>query len=60
MTLTRPECTHIMAPIRAAGLPAQCVNRNLPDAVLYGPASLQGFRMVDLYVHQGTSRIAYI
>ena len=40
MTLTKRECQHIMAPVCSAGLPAQGVNRKLPDAVLFGPVSM--------------------
>jgi hypothetical protein len=40
-TFTEKECTAIMAPILAAGLPTSCICRNFPRALIYGPLKIK-------------------
>lgn len=60
LTLSEQECTSIMAPVLAIGLPASSMNRNYPRKVLYGPINEGGMGLTNLYWSQGLSHIAII
>jgi len=56
-TLTEAECSTIMKPILAAGLPAMGVVRTLARAVVHGPVRYQGLEIPNLYTEQMVARI---
>ena len=60
MTLSKKECRHIMAPALDACLPAIGLNRHFPRAVLYGPTSLQGLGVTNVYNWQGAIKLQTI
>lgn len=60
LTMTKEECTKIMAPVLAAGLPNSSICRNFPRNVLYGSKDESGMGKTNLYVEEGTSKIAII
>ena len=58
MTLTSKECQQIMKPILNSGLPNMGICRHFPRDALYGPVQEGGLGMTDIFIYQGTSRIA--
>ena len=47
-----------MWPLLRHALPKSGINRNFPQALLYGPSKLQGLGVKNPYIHQGTMRMA--
>ena len=59
-TLTKIECTSIMAPMKEKILPKMRVVRTIRNAVLYGPLRYQGFGLTHLFTIQCTTHIALL
>ena len=59
-TLSIEECTHIMAPILAAGLPNAGMCRNMARSLVYGPSKYQGLDIHNLYTTQGITHLAVL
>ena len=60
MPLNKKECKHIMQPIVKFGLTKVGISSTLHTAVRYVPHSLGGIGLFDLFVIQGTGRIAFL
>jgi hypothetical protein len=60
LTLTEKECDKIMSPILEVGLPAMSVCKRYPRKVVYAPKKDGGLNIPNLYISQGTSRIAFL
>jgi hypothetical protein len=60
MTLTEKECDKIMSPILEVGLPAMSVCRRYPRSIVYASKKDGGLNIPNLYISQGTSRIAFL
>ena len=56
-TLTRAQCTHIMAPVKQVTLSGSGIVRTFPSALAYAPLSSGGLDMPDLYVTQGIEHL---
>jgi hypothetical protein len=52
-TFTEKQCTAIMAPCLAAGLPTSRICRTFPRDLVYGPLKHQGLALLNLYTVQG-------
>ena len=57
-TLTEDECTWILRPALSAALSCSGINRNVANAIVYGPSCLQGLNVPHLYDTQAISRFA--
>lgn len=57
LTLTKKECTYIMAPVLLSGLPASAVCRTFPRNVLYGAKEEGGMGKSNLYIEQELGKI---
>jgi hypothetical protein len=60
LTLSEKQCKTIMAPILAVALPKTKVSRTFPRDVVYGPKSLMGLGLNNLYYVQGSKHIAML
>ena len=60
MTLNKKECKHIMKPIVNFGTTKADISSTLYTAVRCGPHSLGSIGIFDLFVIQGTGRIAFL
>ena len=60
LCLTQKECNHIMDPIIKASLPKSSIARTYPHKVLYGPKEEGGLDQTNLYIKQGTTKIALL
>ena len=58
LTLTKKQCTYIMAPALTAGLAKSGVSSRFPREAVYGPKGTGGLGISSIYTVQGTSRIA--
>ena len=58
LCLTEKQCNHIMDPVLKASLPKSSIARTYPHKVLYGPKEEGGLNNENLYLYQGTSKIA--
>jgi hypothetical protein len=56
-TLSRNECTYIMAPIYKSGLSRAGISHTIPSAIRYGPATMGGLGLMDPYVHMGVRQV---
>lgn len=58
LTLTRRDCIYIMAPIHKEGLPRAGIPSTIPTEIRNGLINKGGLGILDLFYHQGTTRIA--
>ena len=60
LTLTKEQCTKIMASVIAAGLNYLGVSSKLRRKIVYGNKDEFGFAIINLYHYQGTKRITLV
>ena len=60
LTLTKEECTSVIWPLLKVLLPKIGISRTISRDVLYGPKSIQGIGLKDMYLVQGLSHITSI
>jgi hypothetical protein len=59
-TLTKQQAAHINSKLTQASLPSMGYNRNSPLEVVYGPKSMGGIGMRDIFAEQGAAKTAAI
>ena len=59
LSLTRAECTKLVAPIFATALPKSKICRNFPRALLYGSKDVLGLDIPDIYILQGIYKLEF-
>jgi hypothetical protein len=52
-SFSKPDCRYIMAPMLKVGLQACGVASRVPRSIVFGPSSLLGLDLADMYVVQG-------
>ena len=60
LCLSQKECKSIMDPIIRSSLPKSAIARTYPHKVLFGPKEELGLNQLDLYVKQGTTKLALL